>query len=681
LACLKGQLALERLKAMNTPLDHPSPKNHPPIGIDLGTTFSVVASVDATGRPITILNSHGETLTPSAIALDEGELIVGKEAIKLSVFSPSQFAECIKRDMGRPAFHRAIIGKEVPPEVLSGFILQRLKKDTEQRLGQAINEVVITVPAFFDETRRKATQDAGRLAGLKVLDIINEPTAAAIAFGYHRKMISGVAANTTGQKERVLVFDLGGGTFDVTILELDGQTFRTLATDGDVQLGGMDFDQRLVNLLADRFLAEHGADPRSDPSDSAQLWRDAQDAKHTLSERSAALVVVTHAGIRLREEITRTEFEGLASDLLQRIRTTTALVLRQAHIKWDDIDRVLLVGGSTRMPMVVEMLRQLSGKEPDRTLSADEVVAHGAALYAAMLRNPANEATGSCLVNVNSHSLGLVGIDVRTDQRVNAILIPKNTPLPYRKRKRCETARDHQTTIKVEIVEGESHRPEECIPLGTCVIHDLPPNLPKGTRVDVEFCYAANGRVSVEARVPSVRQSVSMEIQRGVKQDFENLEVWRKRLCYDLSTELATISSASESSSASDNQSSPEELARRNRLEQLYAEIGALVLKSPAPPHLVRQQQLAQQALDALGSAQAAVREAELQLRSAVGAHELARQTADVTSAELATKGAETALRYAVQALGRDCMESQFLPPGSQRLASEIVEIRQFLKI
>ncbi|HEV3004904.1 MAG TPA: Hsp70 family protein, partial [Pirellulales bacterium] len=478
----------------------PAPaENRLPVGIDLGTTYSVVAYVDATGRPTTVLNQMGDLLTPSAVAFDDGQVIVGKEAVKGSVLEPDSYADCFKRDMGRGHFRRRLGGHDVPPEVLNGFLLERLKQDAERRLGP-IGRVVITVPAFFDETRRRATQEAGRLAGLEVLDIINEPTAAAVAFGYHRATLPKLAG-AADAKERVLVFDLGGGTFDVSILEIDGRTFRTLATDGDVQLGGKDFDERLVNHLAERFLAQHGVDPRCDSHDAAQLWLDAQDAKHALSERTKTTVVCFHAGVRMRIEVTRAQFEELTRDLLERTQATTAEVVKQAQLDWPGIDRVLLVGGATRMPMVGEMLKRLSGREPDRSQSADEVVAHGAALYAAMLLSDKGGHATFDLVNVNSHSLGVVGLDPRTRQKVNVVLIPKNTPLPCHKVKRFQTARQNQNSVKVAVVEGESQRPDYCIALGECVVRDLPAGLPAGTPVEVEYTYAANGILTVRARV------------------------------------------------------------------------------------------------------------------------------------------------------------------------------------
>ena len=295
---------------MSSPEPPSSSNEQPPVGIDLGTTYSAVAYVDSTGRPCTLPNGSGDLLTPSALFFDEDGVVVGREAVRSSTVNPESYAECFKRDMGSVWLRRKVRGLEVPPEVLSAFVLQRLKTDAERRLGP-LRKAVITVPAFFDETRRRATQKAGRLAELEVLDIINEPTAAAIAYGHSRGFLDVSASGGNRGLQRVLVYDLGGGTFDVTILEIEGARFRAVATDGDVFLGGKDFDQRLVDHLAREFADAHGADPRSDPQDAAQLWLDAQEAKHALSERSRATVVCFHAGIRMRMEVTRNEFEEM----------------------------------------------------------------------------------------------------------------------------------------------------------------------------------------------------------------------------------------------------------------------------------------------------------------------------------------------------------------------------------
>jgi molecular chaperone DnaK len=640
-----------------------SKPSQPPIGIDLGTTYSVVAYLDASGRPTTVVNGSGDLLTPSAVLFDDGEVVVGKEAIKGSLISPDAFADCFKRDIGRTSFRRALLGQQIPPEVLDGFLLRRLKEDTERRLGP-IRQVVITVPAFFDETRRKATQDAGRLAGLEVLDIINEPTAAAVAFGYHRTMLHGSRSEASSRPERVLVYDLGGGTFDVTILEICGNTFRALATDGDVQLGGKDFDERLVNHLAERFLAEHGADPRSVPGDAMQLWIDAQEAKHALTERNKTTVVCVHAGVRMRVDVTRAEFEALTRDLLERTETTTDLVLKQTGHWWSEIDRVLLVGGSTRMPMVVDMLRRISGKEPDRSQSPDEVVAHGAALYAGLLMGGAvaSSARGFNLINVNSHSLGVVGTDPKTQERVTAVLIPKNTALPCRSVKRFRTAKSSQRNVRVDVVEGESRRPEHCIALGQCIVRDLPPDLPKGTQVDVEFAYAANGRISVVARVPSVRQSSHVELQRQAVRKLEDLETWRNRLGEAPSSGIAPARQP--------RPLDPESLQKK--LDDAYVEAGRHAMKMELSLNLGKLKQAAVAATRELERATAAMKKAEAEHQTAVGPQEAVRSATELAQARQAAQRAQTHCRFAQLVLGRECLAAGHVPPEFQGRMAEV---------
>ena len=284
--------------------------------------------------------------------------------------------------MGHRAYHRVIDGKQYPPEVIEAWILNKLRSEAIQQIGP-FDQAVITVPAYFDEVRRKATQDAGYMAGCEVLDIINEPTAAAVAFGFQQGFLD--ASGSSDQPRRVLVYDLGGGTFDVTVMEIRGSEFLALSTDGDVALGGYDWDQRLLNLAADAFQHEHGLDPRESSAAAGKLWRECEDAKRTLSTRSKAPVVVECQGKVHRVEISRQQFEEATQDLLDRTRFTCVQALRAAGLDWPDLDRVLLVGGSTRMPMVRAMLQKVSGKTPDASVAADEAVAHGAALQAGLI--------------------------------------------------------------------------------------------------------------------------------------------------------------------------------------------------------------------------------------------------------------------------------------------------------
>jgi molecular chaperone DnaK len=658
---------------MSTNSPSSSPGDQPPVGIDLGTTYSVVAYLDSSGRPATVLNGWGDLLTPSAVLCDE-EIVVGKEAVKSSALCPDKYAECFKRDMGGPSFHYKIRGLDVPPEVLSAFVLERLKKDAEQRLGR-IRRVVITVPAFFDETRRKATQDAGRLAGLEVLDIINEPTAAALAFAHHRGFL-GPSPSAEVKQQRVLVYDLGGGTFDVTILQIEAGSFRALATDGDVRLGGKDFDERLVNHLAEQFLAAQGIDPRSDPQNAAQLWLDAQEAKHGLSERGKTSVVCFHAGIRMRIEITRDQFENLIGDLVERTETTTSLVVSQAGLQWPDIDRVLLVGGSSRIPAVRKMLQRISGKEPDCSQSPDEAVAHGAALYAGILtRRAAAGGQPTCeVVNVNSHSLGVVGVHAKTQERLNVVLIPKNSPLPCRAVRSFQTAKPDQRSVRVAVVEGESHRPEDCIALGECVVRDLPPCLAKGTPVEVEYQYAANGRISVSARIPSVRLSTNVEIRRTRTHDLADLETWRKRL---LGQAVPSQQQGFTPSCGDETIDLGDRASVLKRLDALYLRVGqaAAGLELPAPLSRSRAAALASAA--ERDRARAECREAEQARQTAATRAEIIRLDALLSKSRAEQQQQQVRCDFSLLVLGRDCFNAGFNPPGRER---EIEQIRQLRK-
>jgi molecular chaperone DnaK len=464
---------------------------------------------------------------------------------------------------------------------------------------------------------------------------------------------------------RVLVYDLGGGTFDVTILEIEGTRLRTLATDGDVFLGGRDFDERLVNYLAEQFLAAHGVDPRSDPQDAAQLWADAQEAKHTLSERSKATAVLFHAGIRMRVEVTCQQFEDLSRDLLERTETTTSLVVKQAGLNWPEIDRVLLVGGSGRMPMIGRMLRKVTGKEPDCSLSPDEVVAHGAALYANMLAGRAAPGQPACqLVNVNSHSLGVVAVDPRTKLKTNVVLIPKNTALPCRAVRTFKTAKADQRSVKVSIVEGESERPEACIALGDCVVRDLPPGLPKSTPVEVEYAYHANGRIAVAARVPSVRYSQRVQIRRDAAGNQCDLEQWRARLCGQAEPALGASSPISAGPSGA---GSPLE-----RLDALYRGVGRTAVNGPLPESLLRSQRIAAAAADALSLVQVRLKQAELARQVSADSGEAIRLDALLAQAKTEVQQAQTQADFALLVLGRECVQAGFEPPNSRQLMAEI---------
>jgi molecular chaperone DnaK len=498
------------------------------VGIDLGTTYSAIAWLDDLGRPQTLINAEGDKLTPSAILFEGDEVVVGKEAVKALATEADDVALCVKRELGARYFHRPLGGRQYPPEALQAWILHKLRTDATRQIGP-FTQAVVTVPAYFDEVRRKATQDAGFIAGLDVLDIINEPTAAAIAFGLQQ----GVGDDGSGGAEvrNVLVYDLGGGTFDVTVLEIRGSQFTALATDGDVQLGGYDWDSRIMEHVAAEFCTKYRIDPREDANTWGRLWRECEDAKRTLSARKKVSIACDHRGHTLRVELTRTHFESLTNDLLERTRFTTQQTLEASGLEWGQIDTILLVGGSTRMPAVQQMLREISGKEPDMSVSPDEAVAHGAALRAGWLLAQSKGTRQKYRIrNVNSHSLGVVGTDPATGRKRSGILIPRNTPLPVTARRIFTTQRPNQSSIFVPIVEGESESPDDCVSIGECIVRDLPPHLPAQSPIEVRFTYLENGRLKVHVKVVGGNDEAYQEIARDHVLAGEELLNWRRHV-------------------------------------------------------------------------------------------------------------------------------------------------------
>ena len=499
------------------------------VGIDLGTTFSVIAHLDSTGRPWTIPNAEGDLLTPSVVFFDGSTAIVGKEAVKAAVAAPEEIAQFVKRDMGCQVYQKAIHGEHLPPEVIQSFILDKLRRDAVLKLGD-FHKVVITVPAFFNEPRRKATQDAGSLAGLEVIDIINEPTAAAISYGIQKGFLS--PKGESRDKERLLVYDLGGGTFDATLMEIDGTHYNAVATAGDVYLGGIDWDQRIADYLADAFIKKNRRiDPRENPAGLQRLFREAEDVKRTLSAREQTTITFEHGGDVVRVPITRQQFEEMTADLLDRTRFTVVNLLQEAKLGWNDITRLLLVGGSTRMPMVQRMLEDLSGRKPDRSLSVDEAVAHGAAVYAGLvLSSAAGKAPKVSVRNVNSHNLGVLGTDRKTGRPRNRVMIPRNTSLPAKHTAGFVTADANQSSVTVKVVEGGDASGNDATMIGKCIVRDLPAGLPAGTRIEVAFRYGQDGRLTVKARLPDTGKEATSVIERSSGMTSDILRSWNQRL-------------------------------------------------------------------------------------------------------------------------------------------------------
>jgi molecular chaperone DnaK len=504
----------------------------PAVGIDLGTTFSVVAHLDSDGRPWTILNAEGDLTTPSIVFFDKAGAIVGKEAAQAGEFEPDRLARFAKRDMGESEFSKQIRDQTLPPEVVQAVILRKLKMDAELKLG-AFTKAVVTVPAFFNEPCRKATQDAGLLAGIEVLDIINEPTAAAICYGVQQGFLSD--DGTSQKRELILIYDLGGGTFDVTLMEIEGSNYKALATAGDVYLGGVDFDRRIVDYMAEEFEMEFDVDPRKDDSAYQVLLQKASEAKHALSARDEMSIFFAHEGNRQRISLTREKFEFLTEDLIDRTIMTINKVLREAKTEYSDLTRLMLVGGSTRMPKVQEVLERETGLKADRSLSPDEAVAHGAAIYAGLLLKTGGERiTGMSVVNVSSHDLGILGKERATGRNRRSVMIPKNTSLPVKVRKTFSTFRDNQTSVEVNVIEGGDDSGNNSTPIGRCLIEGLPEGLPIKTPIEVLFKYESNGRMTVSAKLPTINKDAELSIQRAAGLDQETIDKWSDRVAQGL---------------------------------------------------------------------------------------------------------------------------------------------------
>jgi len=495
------------------------------VGIDLGTTFSTIALLDDEGNPVPIENEDDDVETPSMIVLaDTGHVVVGPSRMRAALESPENVVDRVKRHMGDVQYKRTFDGKEITPEFLSALILKKLRQDAEKRIGKIAN-VVITVPYYFNDARRKATQDSGNIAGLNVIDIINEPTAATLTYAWQRGELG--ATGTAFEKPRqVLVYDLGGGTFDVTLVRYTPTHFRVLATDGDVHLGGIDWNDRLVDYVAEEFKSRHKMDPRESPETLQILRNDCDLAKIALTEGEQATITVRHGGKGLSVPVTRKQFEEMTGDLLQRSLDTVDLVLEQAKTPIEAIDAIVLVGGSTLMPAVPRRLEEMTGVKPYQGLSPHTSVAQGAAIHAAILdaqhrgdKSPFAESVRKHLAgikqeNVNSHGLGVAAKNPATGKVINHVMIPRNTPLPVEVSRTFKTNADNQQRVNVQVIEGDAPDPAACTLIGNCRISDLPPGLPKGSPVEVIYAFDESGRVIVRAQDKTGGREAHIEIER-----------------------------------------------------------------------------------------------------------------------------------------------------------------------
>ena len=480
------------------------------VGIDLGTTNCSVAVLDEHDRPVIVRNGEGANTTPSVICFRDGEVLVGAEARDLQRLGEPSAVALFKRLMGDSSWSFCC-GRDYTAIDLSALLLGKLKADAEETLGEPIGHAVITVPAYFRDRERKATVEAGRAAGLDVLQVINEPTAAAIAYGSARGFGAGTGSDAAEAARRVLVYDLGGGTFDVTLLESTASDGRVLCSDGDHQLGGSDWDDRIVEYVRDQFLGEHRTDPFEDRESLADLCAEAEAAKQRLSALVTTAVPVFCDGRQGRYALTREKLEALTEDLLERTIALSMSVVGEARtngreLRPDDLDAVLLVGGSTRMPAVRRRIEEVFGQAPLKGVNEDEAVALGAAIVAAARQSDASGepfaiSGAAAVTDVTSHSLGMISENEDRSAYVNSIILPKNDPIP------CEHTRPFQqrtrpgrdNVVEVYLTQGETERPGDVEYVGKYVIRDIPHNEEGITVVDITYRYDRSGIVEVAA--------------------------------------------------------------------------------------------------------------------------------------------------------------------------------------
>ena len=485
------------------------------VGIDLGTVNSEVAVMEG-GKPVLIKSAEGEPYFPSIVAFTkEGEMLVGEAAKRQAIMNPEGTIHRIKRKMGTNEKVK-VWGKEYTPEQISAFILQKIKRDAEEYLGEEVKEAVITVPAYFNDDQRQATKDAGKIAGFEVKRILNEPTAAALAYGLDKE-----------GEHKIAVYDLGGGTFDITIMEVGDGVFEVLSTNGDTHLGGADMDRAIVDYLADKFKEEHGIDLREDKKALQRLTEAAEKAKMELSSAMQTsidlpyITVVNNEPKHIQETLTRAKFEQLIEPIVKRTIEPCQQALKDAKLKAEDIDHVVLVGGTTRIPYVRKVVEEIFGKKPERGIDPMECVAFGAAIQAGIMSGEVEK--DIVLLDVTPLTLS-----IETLGNVATPIIERNTTIPTKKSKIFTTAADNQTSVDIHIVQGERPMASDNKSLGRFTLTGIPP-APRGVpQIEVTFDIDANGILHVSAKDMATGKEQSITITGSTKLSDEEIERMRK---------------------------------------------------------------------------------------------------------------------------------------------------------
>jgi len=497
-----------------------------PVGFDLGTTRVAVASIDERGRSALVRDGQGDQLIPSVVYFEDDEVLHGRAANLAAATQPGRAAEFYKRDLGQAAYSRAVGGELIPAELVEAILIKKLLVELREE-GITAPAAVLTMPASFHQGQRRARLDAARIAGLEVVGTLHDPLAAAMTLADSQGYLT---PGSTQAGQRVLVFDLGSGKLDVAIIEIKPGRLRTMSIGGSAELGGRDWDLRLADYLADQFAKQFGEDPRYDMASVRRLLESAEEAKESLSARQQTRVQVQRGKDSAAIIVTRQALEDLTADLVDTAARITEQTLARAGMAWRDVSQLILVGGGARIPAVVSRLEKLTGLKPAAGIHADEAVARGAALYAECLlaaKERRSSPIAVAITDLTVHSLGLKWSDGQTGREENVVLIQRGSELPCGTTSQVTTDVDDQSTVTLQLLEGESRVAAECAAIATITLRDLPPGLPKGTDITVGYHFTPEGRLQVKAQIARTGQALAISVRRQHGLSESQLTDWK----------------------------------------------------------------------------------------------------------------------------------------------------------